>query len=105
METKLKVLIVEKDEATRMKLAEFYDDTKAIVTFVDGSYFALKLLSMNHFDEVVTNLDLATISDFYLQVKSISKARLLCSSELGVTGTPTGSEGLHIERQELRLVN
>lgn len=99
----MRVLIVESNEQSRKEIAKFYSSDEIIM--VDSAFLALKLLSMNTFDVVVTDLNIATIEDFYKQVKQLSNAKMLCSSEVGLIGTPTYNTGHNIERQQLRMIN
>ena len=100
-----RVLIVEANEVLRTELVQHYEAKNKIVFAVDKAYTALKVLSMNSFDLVVTDLNTATISSFFKQVKSLSDAKLICSTEIGLTGTPSYKAGQTGERHQLRVIN
>lgn len=105
MQEAKRVLIVEAEEGLRKGLTKFYENKGYDVIAIDGAFLALKLLAMNTFVLVVTDLNAATIKDFYNQVKALSDASLICSTEVDMIGTPISSAGLIDQRQQLSIIN
>lgn len=101
----MRVLIVESNEQSRKEISQFYRSKNYSPIFVESAFFALKMLALNEFDLVVTGFDVTTANDFYNQVKALSNARVMCTAEVGVIGTPTHNAGHVLERQKLSLIN
>lgn len=98
------ILIVEEDETKIEEIKARFSNDQILV--VNSAFFALKILSQNQFDLIVTNLQTAASTDFYHQVKKLSNATLVCSKELGLTGTPSRFAGDSVQKRHLlRLVN
>ena len=101
----MRVLIVESNEQSRKDISQFYRSKNCYTVFVESTFYALKILALNKFDVIVTGFNISTANDFYNQVKALSNAKVMCTAELGVIGTPTHNAGRISERQQLRLIN
>lgn len=100
------ILIVEDDKTKIQEVKNHFNEKEHQILVVESAFFALKILSKNKFDLVVTNLKTAASGDFYRQVKKLSDASVICSKELGLIGTPSQFDGDSVQkRHSLRLVN